>query len=71
MLHKEVPFLGHFVGRDGVRADPKKIAVVMGWSFPTSVKEVRSFLGFCTYYRRFVKVFTSIATLLFREQGFL
>ncbi|KAK4309250.1 hypothetical protein Pmani_007956 [Petrolisthes manimaculis] len=60
----EVPFLGHIVGKDGVRTDPLKVTAVKEWPVPTSVAEVRSFVGLCTYYRRFVKGFASVAAPL-------
>ena len=59
-----VSFLGHVVSKDGVMVDPSKIRVVKNWVRPTKVTEVRSFLGLASYYRRFVKGFSSIASQL-------
>lgn len=56
-----MPFLGHIVGRDGVKTDPNKVAAVRDWPVPTSVPEVRNFVGLCSYYRRFVPEFSSTA----------
>ena len=49
---------------DGVMVDPSKIEVVKRWVRPTNVTEVRSFFGLASYYRRFVKGFSSIASQL-------
>ena len=61
LFQHEVPFFGHVISQDGVRTDPQKVAVVKKWPVPTSVAEVRSYLGLCTYYRRFVQDFASVA----------
>ncbi|KAL5580647.1 hypothetical protein UlMin_013089 [Ulmus minor] len=53
----EVHFLGHVVSKEGVSVDPAKVEAVSKWAAPTSVTEIRSFLGLAGYYRRFVEGF--------------
>jgi hypothetical protein len=49
----ETLFLGHVVGRDGIKPDPAKVTAVKGWPVPQTVTDVRSFLGLTNYFRRF------------------
>ena len=58
---KRVPFLGHIMSEDGISVDPNKVQEVMDWKAPTTVHEVRSFLGLARYYRRFILDFSKIA----------
>ncbi len=60
-LQKEVIFLGHQVSAQGIATDPGKIEAVKEWKVPKTVKELRSFLGFCSYYRMFIEGFSRIA----------
>ena len=46
--------------------DPSKVEAVMNWGQPTTVTEVRSFLGLAGYYRRFIEGFASIASALIK-----
>ena len=48
---KEVSFLGHILSAKGVAVDPRKVREVLEWKSPTSVIEIRSFLGLAGYYR--------------------
>ena len=61
---EKVVFLGHVISAEGVYVDPKKIEAILSWKPPTSVHEVRSFLGLAGYYRRFVQNFSIIASPL-------
>ncbi|KAL2102455.1 hypothetical protein ACEWY4_001623 [Coilia grayii] len=55
-----VNYVGHIVSQDGIATDPSKIEAVVSWPRPQTVTELRSFLGFCGYYRRFVKGFSTL-----------
>jgi transposase InsO family protein/predicted aspartyl protease len=64
LLQKSVSFLGHLISQDGIHTDPKKIEAVWNWPTPVCVKDVRSFVGMASYYRRFVKDFAKVAAPL-------
>ncbi|GBO19116.1 Retrovirus-related Pol polyprotein from transposon 412, partial [Araneus ventricosus] len=51
----EVAYLGHVTFSEGVKTDPEKIKAVIDLPHPDKIHDLRSFLGLCTYYRRFVK----------------
>ncbi|KAJ8337414.1 hypothetical protein SKAU_G00386340 [Synaphobranchus kaupii] len=66
LLRRETAFLGHIVSERGVATDPSKVAAVRDWPVPGNVGELRSFLGLASYYRRFVRDFTTLASTLHR-----
>ena len=61
LCRKEIKYLGQVVSNEGVSTDPDKIKSVTEWPQPTTVTEVMSFLGFVSYYRRFIPNFSKVA----------
>jgi hypothetical protein len=57
----EIPFLGHIISKGGIIVDSTKVREIVGWKIPTSVSEIRSFLGLVGYYRHFIEGFSKIA----------
>jgi hypothetical protein len=62
---KELVFLGHVVSGEGIRVESKKIEKILNWLTPINITEVRGFLNLSTYYKRFIKDFSKIATPLY------
>lgn len=66
IFRPEVSYLGHIISKDGVSTDPGKIEVVSKWQRPNHVAELRSFLGFASYYCRFIEGFAKLSAPLHR-----
>ncbi|XP_064827230.1 uncharacterized protein LOC135543829 [Oncorhynchus masou masou] len=65
-MSREVSFLGHRVGKEGISTMEDKVGAVRDWPTHTDQRQLKSFLGLASYYRRFVRGFSSIAALLNR-----
>jgi hypothetical protein len=57
---KQCDFLGHAISKGGISKDLSKVQDVLSWNAPTSVGNIRSFLGLAGYYRRFIVGFLKI-----------
>lgn len=68
-FQREVRYLGHIISPDGVATDPEKTRAVAEWKRPSTVTELRGFLGFASFYRRFVEGFAKHAAPLHRLVG--
>jgi len=60
-----VEYLGLIISEGELRMDPVKLTAVTKWPTPKTMKEVQKFLGFCNFYRRFVKNYSALARPLF------
>lgn len=55
---REFEYLGHIISKNGTRANSKKVEVINNYPRPTTVKAIQSFLGMCSYFRRYVRNFS-------------
>ena len=57
----EIQYLGHIVSAQGIRPDPRKVSAVQSWPVPQNLHDIRSFLGLCNYFRKFMDHYSSVA----------
>ena len=62
----QLEYLGHTVSELGLQPSPNKIKAVSEWPRPKSVQQVQQFLGFCNFYRRYVRRYSHIAAPLYK-----
>ena len=60
----EIKYLGHIISKDGIQTDPEKLKVIKEWPIPVTENQLISFLGFCGYYRRFIKDYANLTSPL-------
>lgn len=58
---QKVKYVVHIVSEKGIEPDPEKIQKVIDWPTPVNSDQVRQFLGFVGYYRKFINDFSKIA----------
>ena len=60
-VKQEIEYLGHLIGPNGIKPNPKKVRVIQTLAPPVNVRGVRSFIGMVSYYRNFIPRFSEIA----------
>lgn len=65
LFKHEIMFLGHLISEHGIKPNPARTSAIMSWPEPKTCEEVQSFLGTCSYYRKFILNFSLLAKPLF------
>ena len=65
LVQQEVNYLGHIISTEGIKPNPEKIAAVQNLKPPSTVREVRMFLGLTGYFRKFVEAYSTLAEPLY------
>ena len=63
-FRREIAFLGFIIKQGSIGMEPKKVEDIHTWPTPTSIKEIQAFLGLASFYRRFIRNFSSLVAPL-------
>ena len=69
LIRREVDFLGHRVGAEGLDQEKAKTEAIVSWTVPTTKKELQRFLGLAGYYRKFIENYAHVAAPLTKLTG--
>lgn len=61
LFRQKVNYLGHIISKDSIAADQENISTAQSWPRPRCLAELRSFLGLCFYYRKFIPDYANVA----------
>nr|KYP49955.1 hypothetical protein KK1_028266 [Cajanus cajan] len=61
---QQIEYLGHTISGSRIAKEDSKVQAILAWPLPTSLKQLRGFLGLTSYYRRFIKGYATLAGLL-------
>ena len=60
LFQDETEYLGFVVNADGIQMNPEYVSKILEWPEPINVKELNTFLGYCSYYRTFIKDYAKL-----------
>jgi len=60
----EVEFCGFLVSKKGIRTHPEKIQLIQNWPVPKEISDLKSFLGLCGFYQRFIPRYAALIACL-------
>ena len=63
-MKAEITFLGFIIKKGKISMEPRKVEAIQNWLVPTTVKEIQAFLGLPSFYRKFIRNFSSICAPL-------
>jgi hypothetical protein len=73
-LVQKTQFLGIIISTEGIQMDPAKVNTILDWLPPQNVTDTQAFLGFCNFYRQFIRGYSNImkplTLLTWKDQPF-